>query len=123
MALADPLSITIGGTTHSLPRLTSDGNESVYATPDGAVTLKVAQRLTGRAKNIVSTTVRLEVRKISTDVLQDTKSYIEYAITRTFTRPLVGFSETEMIDGFTGSSSILTATTNANLKKVLGRER
>jgi hypothetical protein len=35
MALTDPQSITIGGTTSPLPRTFSEGNESAYTSADG----------------------------------------------------------------------------------------
>lgn len=118
MALADPQSITLAAAI-SLPRIQTSGLASEYVSADGTANLQVSHRVVrGRRQSLV----RVSRKKVSTDVLTDTKSEIEAIVNFTINRPAVGFTETELIELVTGVSGWLTASTNANAKRVLGLE-
>lgn len=122
MAFADPQSVTLGSAI-SLPRVTTGANDASYKSADGNTTLNIAHtRYVRRGESRIRSLVKVERRKISTDVLTDVKSYISAPINITIDRPEVGFTEAELLELVTGSSTWLTASTNANAKKVLGTE-
>jgi hypothetical protein len=122
MGLADPQSVTLGSAI-SLPRVVTGATNATYRAADGLAAMEVTQTSFIRKGEPRSRSlVKVTRRKISTDVLTDVKSYIDATIYVTFDRPDIGFTEAELIELLTGVNTNLTASTNANLKKVLGRE-
>ncbi len=122
MAFSDPQSVTLGSAI-SLPRITTGANNADYKSADGGTTLSILHsRYTRRGEARIKSLVKVTRRKISTDVLTDLKSYIEAPINITIDRPEVGFTEAELLELVTGSSTWLTASTNANAKKILATE-
>lgn len=118
MALADPQSMTVG-TAVTLPRTITGEQSATYMAADGTIALLVTHQLVrGRRRTLVKATKK----KVSTDVLTDVKSEITSSVNITFDRPNVGFTEAELIELVTGVFTWNTASTNANLKKVLGLE-
>lgn len=122
MAFSDPQSVTLGSAI-SLPRTVTGTMNADYKSADGNTTLSIAHtRYTRRGETRIRSLVKVTRRKISTDVLTDVKSYIEAPINVTIDRPEVGFTEAELLELVTGVSTWLTASTNANAKKVLVTE-
>ncbi len=122
MALSDPQSVTLGSAI-SLPRITTGTMSAEYKAADGNATLYISHsRYVSKGEARIRSLVKVTRRKISTDVLTDVKSYIDSSISITINRPEVGFTEAELLELVTGSSTWLTASTNANAKKVLGTE-
>jgi len=118
MALADPQSITIGSAV-SLPRTVTDNTAATYTSADGTISLLVSHQVKGGRRR---TLVKAGRKKVSTDALTDVKSEIGSVINISIDRPNVGFTEAELIELVTGATTWMTASTNANLKKVLGLE-
>lgn len=121
MALADPQSMTIG-TAQSLPKIASEKTSSEYVTADGKHRLIVSQLETKGRSPRYRTLVRVEDNIISTDPLSDLKSNEKAWINIVIDRPTAGFTEASLINLVTGPFAWLTASTNANLKSVLGRQ-
>lgn len=118
MALADPQSITVGSAV-SLPRTETGATQAKYTSADGTISLLVShQQVKGRRRSLS----KASRTKVSTNVLTDVKSEIGAVINISIDRPAVGFTEAELIELCTGAFTWLTASTNANLKKVLGME-
>lgn len=118
MALADPQSITVGSAI-TLPRITTGEKSAEYVSADGTVGILVSHQIVkGRRRTLV----KASRKKVSTDVLTDVKSEIGAVINISIDRPNVGFTEAELIELCTGAFTWNTASTNANLKKVLGLE-
>lgn len=118
MALADPQSMTVG-TAQTLARTNTGSTSAEYTNSDGTVSLLVSHQVVkGRRRSLIKATKK----KVSTDVLTDVKSEIGTVVNISIDRPGVGFTETELIELATGAFTWATASTNANLKKVLGLE-
>jgi len=118
MALADPQSVTIG-TAVSMPRVRTGESSATYGAADGTSDLTVTHQVAkGRRRSLI----RVSRRKVSTDVLTDTKSEIGAVVNISIDRPGVGFTEAELLELVSGAFGWGTASTNANLKKVLGLE-
>lgn len=118
MSLADPQSLTVGSAV-SLPRTTTGEKSAEYTSADGTIGLLVSHQIVrGRRRTLI----KASRKKVSTDVLTDVKSEIGAVINISIDRPNVGFTEAELIELCTGATTWMTASTNANLKKVLGLE-
>lgn len=119
MAFADPQSLTIGSAV-SLPRVLTDSQSAGYQAADQSASLQINQQATraGRLRH----NLQARRRKISTDVLTDVKSYIDMGISVTIDRPAAGFTEAEALELVTAVTTWLTASTNANAKKLMGGE-
>lgn len=115
----DPQSITLGAAV-SLPRITLDNMSGTFLAADATVEFAVRHYLPNSRKRSV---IKLTRKKISTSPLTDLKSEESASITITIDRPkAVAFTETELLELISGSSTWLTAGTNANAKKMLGLE-
>lgn len=118
MALADPQSVTIGSAV-IMPRVKTGEQSASYAAADGTSDLMVSHQVAkGRRRSLI----KVSRRKVSTDILTDVKSEIGAVINISIDRPSVGFTEAELIELVAGAFGWGTASTNANLKKVLGLE-
>lgn len=117
--LNDPQSITINAVPHSLPRVSTGGNSSTYSKDDGNVKLSVSSAYGKRTRR----TARVDFRKTAQDPLfpaQNTPYSMSCYIVADV--PTTGFTVTEqkqIVDALTGW---LTATSGANVTKLLGGE-
>lgn len=118
MALTDPQTITIGS-AQSLARVLTGVSNATYQSADGVFILEVSHQVTRTRKRSL---VKITRKKISTDALTDLKSEIGASLNINFDRPLAGFTEAELLEPLTGITTWLTASTNANAKKVLALE-
>lgn len=119
MAFSDPQSITINGSTISLPRVSSGIGSSDYMSSDGLVKLS-AQHAYGRRTRRV---LRLDHSKITSDPFiptQNTKvSMSNYIV---FDVPVAGYSNTEAMQVYSGFKALFTGTSDALVTKLLGGE-
>jgi hypothetical protein len=119
MTFADPQSVTISGTAHSLPRVAVDGSGSTYSKDDGTVQFAVSQAYGKRNRR----TVKIVHSKNAPDPLFPTQN-TPYSMTCyvTVDVPKVGYTIAEqkaVVDGFITN---LNATSGANITKLLGGE-
>lgn len=119
MALADPQAVTIDGTAYTLARLPGEKGRQPYTNADGTISLVTLQS-SGKRKR---SAVRIEKRKVATDPLTSINSYQDAAVYVMFDRPIVGFTNDELVKIFAGLSATMTASTNALTLKVLGGEQ
>lgn len=118
--LADPQSITIGGTTTPIPRITDDARTAVYSNPDGTVSVKVSH---SAAKGTRRITISVMQSKIAADPITALNARKSALATVSFTVPQDGFSITEIKDAYVGLHGLLSASTYAALVKILGGEK
>lgn len=116
MALTDPQSLTVG-TTQSLPRVLTGVQEATYQVADGTLNMRISHQVTRTNKNSLIAITR---KKVTTDPLTDIKTEISATLNLSIRRPLVGFTEAELLELFTGANTWGSASTNANYKSVLG---
>jgi hypothetical protein len=115
LALSDPQTVTIG-TARTEARVITGAQTATYAEADGSSSLRIDHQLTKSRKPSL---VQITRKKISTDPLTDIKSEISASVNITFDRPLVGFTEAELLELVTGVAAWGSASTNANYKAVL----
>lgn len=109
------------GTPFTLPRIGATLTSGEFRIDDGTKDLLISHATTKSQRQ--RDLVKLSVSKIAADPLISDRNLVKSAsIGLTFDRPLTGFSVDEIVQAFVGLSTLLTASTNTNLKKVLGLE-
>lgn len=116
--LADPQSITIDGAAISLPRTLTGTREGLFATQNTRLSVETT------AKNArVRTVARVEQSKVTADPLvASTNVLVQDSVAITINRPSSGFSDDDVLKQVVGFLNWLTASTNANLKKIIAGE-
>lgn len=116
---SDPQSVTISSVANTLPRVSVNGSSSTYQKDDGNVKLTVSSAYGKRTRR----TARLDFRKTAPDPLfpaQNTPySMSTYIVCDV---PVAGFSVSEQKQIVDALTAWLTASTGANVIKLLGGE-
>jgi len=116
----DPQSVTINAIANSLARVSSGDNKGAFRKDDGLVKLNFSHSYPkGRASRLA----KLEHSKIATDPLMAGQSFpTGMSVHLVVQTPDVGYSiaeQKQVVDGFL---SYLTASSGANVTKILGGE-
>lgn len=120
MAFADPQSVTIATVAQSLPRTGTNETHSTYRKEDGNVKLTISHQ-PGKVRTRSS--VRLDFTKIAADPLMaGVNREVSCSVFLNVDRPNVGLTAAEIKDVATALASWATASSGANLTKVLGGE-
>jgi hypothetical protein len=119
MAFSDPQSITISGSTISLPRVSTGTGQSEYMSSDGLVKLSASNAYGRRTRRVL----RLDHSKVSADPFlpsQNVKvSMSNYIV---FDTPVAGYTNAEALAVYNGFKTLFTASTDAAIVKLLGGE-
>jgi hypothetical protein len=121
MALADPQTVTISGTTTPLPRTSVEGNESTYTSADGLIKLTVSHSDSGKRDRGV---IRIDHAKLAPDPFQSGQNVkTGCAIYTVVDVPSAGYyTDTEVLAIWQGFNAQLVAASNAVFTKFLGGE-
>jgi len=118
---ADPQSVTIGATPYTLPRTGSGTNSGTFAESGGTVLFKTSHSLGRRIRRVA----RLDHKKLIADPLSPSVNvntgFATYLVVDAPTQAGM-FTITEQKDVVVALINNLTASTNANLLKLLGGE-
>lgn len=119
MALADPQSVTISGSANSLPRVGQTDGSGTFRKDDTTVELLASHKTGSRIRH----TVRINHNKVAVDPLVPTVNRpYSMSVSIVIDVPLVGYSladQKAVAEGFFGW---FTASSGANLTKILGGE-
>lgn len=122
MSLADPLSITISAATTPLPRtgdIDGPNDGSIYRSSDGLIVFTASHDVRKRARRML----RLDLSKIAPDVHKPAENVmLSMGIYLVFDMPPAGYTNAEALAAFVGFNSLVTASSNANISKLLGAE-
>jgi len=119
MALADPQSIKISGTTTSLPRVSTGNFQSVYESADGLIKLSLSTTEKSRKRQVV----RVDVSKITTDPFLPAQNVeVSMSTYLVFDRPPAGFSNADAKAVYDGFIEALQASSSVVVTKLLGSE-
>jgi hypothetical protein len=119
MAFADPQSLTISGTAHSLPRISSGQGTGVFQKDDTTVKLSVSH-LSGRR---IRRQLRVDFSKIAADVFTPTVNIRQnMAIYLQVDVPTTGFTIAEQKAVADALLAYLTASSGAKVTQLLGGE-
>lgn len=116
MAFADPQSVTINATPHSLPRVGIGSSEAIYRKADGTVQLRISHQT---SKKRVRRMVRLDQTIVAADPLTAENDYQKAGVYLVIDEPEVGFTD-EQVDYL--ADALIAYMTPANIAKVLGGE-
>jgi hypothetical protein len=119
MALADPQSVKISGSTSSLPRVSTGDFKSIYESADGLIKLSLATTDGKRKRQVV----RIDVNKVTTDPFIPANN-VEVSMSNylVFDRPPAGFTNADALAIWVGLSEALSASENKIVKQLLGSE-
>jgi len=120
MAFADPQSITISGTANSLPRTGSGIGVGGFATSDGSLVMDVRH---APSRLRTSRTIGITIKKYVSDPLRPADNVpVSATIRLVVNQPVQGFTPADLLAAIVGFTNNLTASSNANLTKLLGGE-
>jgi len=116
---SDPQSVTINAVAQNLPRVGVGPNSGVFSKDDGTVLLKFSHQLGKRYRHLVS----LDHTKLVTDPLMASQNLrVSMRAHMVIDVPPYGYTIAEakqIVDAFT---AYLTASSGANVTKILGNE-
>jgi hypothetical protein len=119
MSFTDPLSITIGGTTTSLPRISVGDDESEYSSGDGLIRVVASHSYGKRSRRLL----RADTSKMTTDPFKPSEnvkvSMSNYIV---FDIPPAGYTAAEALAVYTGFKTMFSASSDAMITKLLGGE-
>lgn len=119
MSFADPQSVTISGTTISLPRVSSGAGNGKYTSSDGTVSLSASNALGRRTRRVL----RIDHSKISADVfVPATNAKLSMSNYIVFDVPVVGYTIAEQLAVYAGFKTLFTTSSDALISKLLGGE-
>jgi hypothetical protein len=121
MAFTDPQSVTINAVTSPLPRTFSEGNESRYTSADGLIALSANHTLVkqGRERHLL----RIDHSKLTTNPFDSSENVkVNMAYYVVFDLPPAGYTDAEALQVFVGFNTLITASSNALITKLLGGE-
>jgi hypothetical protein len=119
MAFADPQSVTISGSTISLPRTSNGQNSGGFTSNDGNVKLSVSDSYGGRTRRVL----RLDQTKVAADPfvtgINTSYNMSAYLVVNT---PKVGFTVAEAKAVVDALVAYLAASSGARVTQLLGGE-
>lgn len=118
--LADPQTVTVGGTGITLPRTGIGATSADYTSSDGAYRLRVIQTSNQTTRR---TSITLQSNKIAADPLNAVNRRVSDLVGVSITAPLDGFTITELKDQVVALATALTSSSAATLVKILGGEK
>lgn len=119
MSFTDPQSITIGGTTTALARVSSGVNSGTYQSSDGTIKLSISHTYGKRVRR----SIRLDLNKIAADpFVAGNNDAVSMSVYTVVDIPKQGYSIDEQVNAAVGLYALGTASTNAGLKKFVGGE-
>jgi hypothetical protein len=119
MAYADPQTVTISGTPITLARTGSGIGQGTFGANDGATLMEVRQSSGKRFRR----TIQVATKKYTTDPARPAENIPVSASVRLIVdAPVQGYTAADLEAILVGFFANLTASTNANIKKLLGGE-
>lgn len=119
MAFPDPISFNPGSGAVSLARVSSDRSSAVYQSADGSVTLRISHERGARKRSLVSVTI---TKIVADPLVPATNRRVTQTVNRTFNHVIGEFVASDIVSVDAGVTTLLTASTNANLLKLVAGE-
>lgn len=117
--LADPQSVTVNAVAQSLPRTSAGVNAGIFTKDDGAAKLSVSHAYGKRTRR----TARFDFNKIVADPLVPTQNQkVGSSVYVVIDTPVTGFTNVEIKQIVDGFLAWLTASSGANITKIIGGE-
>ncbi|DAD52304.1 coat protein [ssRNA phage SRR6960799_34] len=118
--LADPQSITVNAVAQPLPATSRGVDVSTYMKDDGSYKLTIGHQYRAERNRF---TVRIDAVKTAADPLASANNKIySHSVYLVMDKPVVGYTNTEVAQVVAALAAWLTASSGANVTKVLGGE-
>lgn len=114
MAYNDPQSVTISGTAISLPRILTGTTLGKFTSADAKTELTIDPRGTAKRRRNVGRLFSKKDITVGSIIVTD-----QAMVSLTIDRPITGFTDADIEALASGYISWLTASSNANLKKLI----
>jgi hypothetical protein len=119
MSFSDPLSVTISGTTTSLPRVSVGDDQSEYQSGDGLIVVSASHNYGKRSRRML----RIDTSKLTADPFKPSENVkVSMSHYMVFDLPPAGFTAAEALAVYAGFKGLYTASTDAMVTKLLGGE-
>lgn len=115
----DPQSVTISGSAKSMPRIKMGTSDSTYRTADETVQLRISHQTT---KSRTRRMVRLDQNVIAADPLTAVNVSQSAGVYLVVDEPKFGFTDEALTALVNALATWLTASSSANVAKLLGSE-
>jgi len=116
MAFADPQTLTVDSTPHTLNRIKSDGYRSEYASSDEGYKMTISHQ---ESKDRTRRMIRVDNRIVAADPLTSVNEYKSLGVYLVIDEPEYGFDDADIDDLVQGFATWLST---ANITKVCGGE-
>lgn len=107
MALADPITLTIDGSGHTLNRVRTEGTRSIYAEAGEAYKLTVSHQ---ESKDRTRRMIRVDNRIVAADPLTAQNEYKGLGVYLVIDEPEYGFTDTAITNIAAGLQALCDAT-------------
>lgn len=119
MSLTDPQSVTISAVTTSLPRVSVGDDVSEYQSSDALIRLLASHQYAKRTRRLI----RIDTSKITSDPFRPSENVkVSMSNQLIFDLPPAGYTAVEALAVWTGFKTLLTASSDAAVVKLLGGE-
>jgi hypothetical protein len=119
MSFSDPLSITVSGTTTALPRVSVGEDKSEYQSGDGLIQLSASHDYGKRTRRVL----RIDTSKLTADPFRpDENVQVSMSHYLVFDLPKAGYTPAEALAVYQGFKTLLIASSDAMIVKLLGGE-
>lgn len=119
MAFTDPQSITISAVATSLPRVSTGDGKSTYQSSDGMLKLTASTAYGRRQRHVL----RVDHSKIAVDPLAPAmNAVVSSSVYLVVDEPSIGYDNTELLAIYAGFKTLMTASSDALVVKLLGGE-
>lgn len=116
---ADPQTVTINAVANTLPRIVAGVNQGAFQKDDATVKLSAQHQYGNRTRR----TIRIDHNKIAADPLISAQN-IKYSMSTylVIDQPITGYTNAELKQVIDGFVAYLTASSGAQITKLLGGE-
>lgn len=119
MSFADPQTITISGVTTPLPKVSTEGDETIYQSADGLIQMLASHDIGKRYRHLL----RVNHSKLTADPFIPAENVkVSMSCYIVFDVPPVGYTAAEQLAVYTGFKTQFTAGTDAIISKLLAGE-
>lgn len=121
MSFADPLSITISAATSPLPRTSVEGDETKYSSADGLIVLSASHSSSGKGRT--RRLLRVDASKMTADPFKPAENVkVSTSVYTVFDVPPAGYTPAELLALWVGYRTMLTASSDLMITKLLAGE-
>lgn len=119
MAFTDPIALTVNSVGLTLPKVSTEGDDTTYQTADGLFVVTAKHNYAKRNRH----QLRIDQSNITADPFKPAENVrVGQSFYLVFDVPPAGFTATESLQLYQGLKTWFTASTDAVITKLLGGE-